>query len=195
MSGPRIATDADAVTVGQVLAAGFEDDPVMTWVFPVPETRRKLDVMFGFIARELFVPFGSAWICDGAAAAWTPPNPKPWASDRAERFFAELSEVCSDDDFERLGAMEAAMEAAHPKETHWYLSAVAAMPERRGGGLGTTLLAASLEVVDRDGLPAYLESSNPRNITLYERHGFEVTGRIEIPGGPPMIPMWRPAAR
>ena len=27
---------------------------------------------------------------------------------------------------------------------------------------------------------AYLESSNPRNIPLYERHGFEALGEIQV---------------
>ena len=45
------------------------------------------------------------------------------------------------------------------------------------------------ETVDADGLHCYLESSNPRNISLYERHGFEIMGRIEIGAGPPVTPM------
>ena len=45
--------------------------------------------------------------------------------------------------------------------------------------------------VDRDGLPAYLESSNPANISLYERHGFEVMGRIRVADSPVMTPMLR----
>jgi ribosomal protein S18 acetylase RimI-like enzyme len=59
--------------------------------------------------------------------------------------------------------------------------------------MGGELLTTSLRVVDADHLPAYLESSNPRNITLYERHGFEVTREIPIEGGPSMTAMWRPA--
>ena len=32
---------------------------------------------------------------------------------------------------------------------------------------------------------AYLESSNPKNMSLYERHGFESMGRIQIGDSPP----------
>ena len=45
---------------------------------------------------------------------------------------------------------------------------------------------------DAAGLPAYLESSNPRNISLYERHGFEIMGRIQVGDGPLVTPMLRP---
>ena len=47
--------------------------------------------------------------------------------------------------------------------------------------------------MDADGAPAYLESTNPRNVSLYERHGFVATGSIELPGGPPLTAMLRPA--
>ncbi len=85
------------------------------------------------------------------------------------------------------------MQADHPEQRHWYLGIIATEPSRQGRGLGAAVLAASLEAVDADGAPAYLESSNPRNVSLYERHGFEVTGRIDLPGGPPLLPMWRDA--
>jgi hypothetical protein len=38
---------------------------------------------------------------------------------------------------------------------------------------------------------AYLESSNPRNITLYKRHGFELLGTIQIGTSPSIAPMLR----
>ncbi len=40
-------------------------------------------------------------------------------------------------------------------------------------------MAHALRRCDADGLIAYLESSNPRNISLYERHGFEIMGKIQ----------------
>jgi hypothetical protein len=45
--------------------------------------------------------------------------------------------------------------------------------------------------VDANGMPAYPESSNERNIALYGRHGFEVTEEVTIPNGPRVWPMWR----
>ena len=49
-------------------------------------------------------------------------------------------------------------------------------------------------VCDRDGVLAYLESSNLRNVPLYERHGFEVLGAIQAGGSPSIVPMLRPPA-
>ena len=49
-----------------------------------------------------------------------------------------------------------------------------------------------LERCDEEGIPAYLESSNARNVPFYRRHGFGVTTELQIPGGGPMLwLMWR----
>lgn len=48
---------------------------------------------------------------------------------------------------------------------------------------------------DEEGLPAYLESSNPRNIRLYQRHGFEVMGEIQSGNSPVVTPMFRPVQK
>jgi hypothetical protein len=42
---------------------------------------------------------------------------------------------------------------------------------------------------------AYLESSNLRNVPLYERHGFKVLGTIQAGGSPPITPMLRKPRR
>ena len=44
---------------------------------------------------------------------------------------------------------------------------------------------------DRDQKLAYLESSNPKNITIHERHGFELLGTVQVGGSPPICPMLR----
>jgi ribosomal protein S18 acetylase RimI-like enzyme len=64
---------------------------------------------------------------------------------------------------------------------------------RQGRGLGSALLKAGLARCDAEGAAAYLESSNPKNVPLYERHGFEVIGLVQPADFPPLIPMLRPA--
>lgn len=36
-----------------------------------------------------------------------------------------------------------------------------------------------------------LESTNPRNISLYQRHGFEVLATVKVGTSPPFVPMLR----
>lgn len=190
---PRIATADDAAEVGDIMANGFLADPVMRWVYEEERRLDKLRAMFTFLAAEADIPLGATWISDGATAAWTPPGTPDWPNERGVRFFDTVGRLAGGGELARLGQMDDACRAVHPQEPHWYLGIIAARPERTGEGLGSALMKASLARVDDEGLPAYLESSNPRNVTLYLRHGFEIIGEIRLPdGGPSLTPMLRP---
>jgi GNAT superfamily N-acetyltransferase len=191
MFPPRVATAADEAALTALIAGAFADDPVMSWVFAGPGTRDKLGAFFGFLVHAAYLPLGATYTTGDAAVVWTPPNPPPWPPERGEAFHAAMSERWDDADRARLRIMNEATEAVHPAEPHWYLSVVAVDPRRRGTGLGSAILAATLEHVDSEGMPAYLESTNPRNVPLYERHGFVATREIELEGGPSLTAMWR----
>lgn len=85
------------------------------------------------------------------------------------------------------------MDAKHPnRPPHWYLAVLGVAPEWQGRGLGSLLMHPAFDEMDTAGLPAYLETSTPRARSLYERHGFTVTGELNVPmGGPPIWLMWR----
>jgi GNAT superfamily N-acetyltransferase len=84
---------------------------------------------------------------------------------------------------------------AHPREPHYYLASLGVAPEAQGNGVGSRLLGPMLERCDREGVPAYLESSRDRNVPFYERHGFRVTDELRLPlGGPTLWLMWREPA-
>jgi GNAT superfamily N-acetyltransferase len=170
------------------------DDPVLMWVFHQPDRDRKLACSFDFLAREALVPLGATYLLSGSCAAWTPPGTPQWPAERGERLTATLKQVCTDGGLERLGVLDAAMEGHHRREPLWYLGVIATIPEAQVQGLGTALLQQSLAAVDATGLPGYLESTNPRNLSLYRRHSFETKGEITLPDGPSLTCMWRPAA-
>jgi ribosomal protein S18 acetylase RimI-like enzyme len=69
-----------------------------------------------------------------------------------------------------------------PREHHWHLGPLGVDPDFQGRGIGKKLLGAFLEIVDEQGLPAYLETDVDRNVALYEQFGFRVIAREEIAG-------------
>jgi ribosomal protein S18 acetylase RimI-like enzyme len=79
----------------------------------------------------------------------------------------------------------------HPTDPHWFLPLIGVDPAHRGKGLGDTLMTHALLRADRDHVAAYLESTNPRNMSLYRRHGFDVLGTIQVGSSPPLVPMLR----
>jgi ribosomal protein S18 acetylase RimI-like enzyme len=185
------ATPADRGTVAADLAAAFIEDPVMSWVFRDPAARgRYARHFFATLARHA-LPLGTSVRTEGGAALWTPPG--RWR----DSFWHEAAMGLRT--WPGVGLLRGprvalallGIEARHPEPPHLYLSAIGVRPERRGGGVGSALLAPGLARADEHGLPAYLESSNPRNIPLYERHGFRVTGELWLPRGPVMTFMWR----
>ncbi len=84
------------------------------------------------------------------------------------------------------------IEKRHPKEPHLYLQALGTDPSKQGKGFVGAVMRRQLMHADASGLPAFLESTKAANIPIYQRYGFELTGKIELPGGGPIIyPMWR----
>jgi ribosomal protein S18 acetylase RimI-like enzyme len=125
-----------------------------------------------------------------AAAIWLPPGVE---SDPAQ--VAALDLPGSPEDDEISSELRAEMARFHPEEPHWYLWLIGVDPRLQGKGLGSALLKHTLRICDERGETAYLESSDPRNVPLYERHGFEALGVIKVRDVPPITPMIRPARR
>lgn len=194
MSDVRPATLDEVDLLARIAAAGFYDDPVMSWAFPDDDVRlSRLTFMFSGLVRDMLPDRGVVHLAgDSSAAFWRDPTFEHGrtAADRAEAADGPPHPFTSDE-LERLGVLGATMSASHPHEPHWYLNVVSTLPAQQGQGLGTAVLQPVLERCDGDGVRAYLESTNPRNHTLYHRHGFVDAGEIKLDGGPSLTPMWR----
>jgi GNAT superfamily N-acetyltransferase len=70
----------------------------------------------------------------------------------------------------------------------WNLLLIATVPEHRGKGLARMLLDRQLRRCDEDGVPVWLETTNPINPPIYERFGFVTVAHID---GPAWLPgLW-----
>jgi ribosomal protein S18 acetylase RimI-like enzyme len=94
----------------------------------------------------------------------------------------------------RMVTMSRAWAERDPREPHWHIGPIGVLPELQGQGVGSRLIQSCINVVDRDGLGAYLETSNPANPPLYRRFGFTTTDEAPVNGAPNYF-MWRPAQR
>jgi GNAT superfamily N-acetyltransferase len=196
MDGLHRAVNADAARLKDVMARAFHDDPVFGWLLPDARKRQaRLRRFFGIELRHMVLPGGDAWTTDdlNAAALVMPPGkwrvPLRATLHEGRAFGAGLGRAA------RLGA---AMERRHAREVrgpHYYVRDVGVLPEMQGRGLGSALMAPTLERCDREGLPAYLEASSERSAALYERLGFEHVSELSVLGSPPLRLMLRPPAR
>ena len=186
MSTDTVITREQAVAS---LTLAFSIDPGVRWMFG--DVDRYLRGFADLVEVAASPAFGAGTVdtaeAGAAVAAWVPPGSE--TDDEAwGRLFATHVDPARLDDVFTFGMQ---LGAHHPSEPHWYLAMLGTDPLRQGIGLGTALLRAGLERCDRDELPAYLESANPRNRALYERHGFEVLAEIQSADAPPVWPMLR----
>lgn len=131
---------------------------------------------------------------DGAGAAlWAPVGREPVPEGHAEALGQRLATALGDD-ADRAVELDALLEAHHPAQPCFYLQFVGVVPEHRGDGLGSRLLATVLQRCDATGAPAYLEATSEDNRRLYQRHGFATVGELTLPDGPALWPMWREPA-
>jgi GNAT superfamily N-acetyltransferase len=192
---PASRTDVPALSV--TLGKAFYDDPVMAWLLPDDDVRkRKLHKLFASITRYHHLSRGGVELAlhgagIGAAALWDPPG--EWKQARGEELRAMPGLLLAFGTALTRGlAVTEMMKKLHPEEPHWYLAVIGSDPSVRGKGFGNALMRSRLDRCDAEYAPAYLESSKPENVPYYERFGFEVTGEFRLPdGGPPLFPMWR----
>ncbi len=173
------------------IVAAFVADPVLRWVYPSAARYLnhfpKLVQLFG----------GSAFATDsadctedyGGTALWVAPG----SEFDEEAVGALLQESIDDERQETAFAFLGLMDEHHPKDPVWYLPFIGVDPRHQSRGFGSALLEVGVARADRDRLPAYLEASTSRNRALYERHGFEIVGEIQVGDSPPMWPMLRSA--
>ena len=174
------------------LTAAFIADPLMRWMLPEPAAYIEgFPRMLRVYAGDAFVQASAHATSDfGGGALWLPPDS---AGPDEEAFGQFVEQSIREEIREDLFAVLEKMDEYHPHDAPtWYLAAIGVDPTHQRRGIGAALLQHQLSQCDEAGIQAYLESTNPANMSLYERHGFRIMGRIEVGSSPPVHPMLRP---
>jgi GNAT superfamily N-acetyltransferase len=196
----RRATSVDVKSLAAVMARAFFDDPPLVWLLPDPTTRlRRVTHMFATVIGVESLRYGGVDVAWGGekilgGAIWLPPGHWQPAL-RVQIYAAPKYTWALGAALGRAARFGHALEDAHPKEPHWYLKMIGVDPGWQGRGVASPLLRSRLERCDKDGQPAYLETSKPDNVPLYEHFGFRRIGDLDMPEGAPVITgMWRAPA-
>jgi GNAT superfamily N-acetyltransferase len=178
---PSHRLDAAAAT----LAHAFADDPAIPYILPDPAQVIPVSTSFFAAALRNGVEHGEVFAIGDpprAVAIWHRID-----NDRAEMPEPDVSAALSvlDEPTQERWSIFAYMAEVHGRlmrEPHNYLFILGVEPELQGRGLGSAMLAPLLARARSEGLPCYLETFNPRNLPLYERHGFRVVQEGVPPG-------------
>ena len=184
---PVTAADEDAAI--DVVVRAFRADPAARWLYPDSNQYSVNFPNFVKVFGGKAFEHGSAYTIDdyAGAALWLPREVHP----DEEALAGLIQRSVPEHRLEEVFAVFQQMDSYHPSEPHWYLPLIGVDPAQRGRGYGSALMEHALIRCDRDQKLAYLESSNPKNISLHERHGFELLGTIQVGGSPPICPMLR----
>ena len=185
----KTATLAESETVLSLLTLAFSNDPIERWLYPEPDQYlRHFPRLLRSFGGKAFA-HGTAYLLDNQAGAtvWLPPGIH---LDEAE-FMTVIRETVSAAAVSDLLDLFTALESVAPAIPHWYLALIGVDPVRQGNGFASTLLTHTLRQCDEEHLPVYLESTSPRNIPIYERHGFVLLATVQVGNAPPMFPMLR----
>ena len=178
----RLATGEDLPAAADVLAAAFHDYPWTRHVIPEEGYGQRLrEIQYLYLSHALDQGFVAvAGDIDGVIAL-LPPHPAAPGDDVIGRI-VELH----GDRIDRLGQGS----PEHPDDESWTLETLGVGPDSQGRGIGGALITCALrEAAARGARAVRLETSDERNVRLYERHGFVVTGVSEVPDAPPVWSM------
>jgi hypothetical protein len=173
------ATVANRERVVDTVVSAFRDDPAFRFFF-ADETR--FDEHAAAFAGHLFdrrVGRGTVWVIEGGAAVtmWDAPGEDP---------ADPVSTLDLPPDVKaRLEHFDAVVGAELPASPFWYLGVAATHPDHAGRRWGRSLMAVGLDRAATAGLPAYLETANPRNVDLYHGVGWELVAAVD-----PGLPVW-----
>jgi GNAT superfamily N-acetyltransferase len=186
----RIAP-AHAAQARTVIARAFVEDPLLVWLFPAAERtlEERLDAVALFYGPtvDAYAAAGTGHVAlDGETVVGTglwglPGGARGGAPGGGAALLPTGAGVARNVLGDRAADLGAGLRAARgdaPVPQLPYLHDLAVSAQLRGQGIGARLVEAGLADFGADG--AWLESTNPRNHTLYERTGFRAEHAGEV---------------
>jgi GNAT superfamily N-acetyltransferase len=181
---------ADCGLVTNIITSAFADDPLLNWI--AVQDARRMQRIGRLISTtvEFFMPVGETYIESGCAgcALWVKPSAPALSLWQIVQIMIMLGRVAGWRRLSEMTEFYRQFESLAPREPACHLFYLAVLPEARGQGIASALMQPVLQRCDAEGIPAYLENSNSRNLSLYERYGFKVTKIWQFTENAP--PLW-----
>ena len=200
-------TETDVPAATALLTRAFDHDPFNRQLLPDDDRRRRVYRALTQPAVARAVPYGHVFaVADDATlmglAIWGPPHvvlpsgPSLGMLPAIGRDLAPAVEAIpalarlslgSPQQVSRWARAKKRAVAEVRREPRWHLAALATDPAHQRRGIAGRLLRHMLQRADTDRLGVWLETTDPRNVALYERYGFGTLAYIE---GPAFLPEW-----
>ncbi|MEM9838076.1 MAG: GNAT family N-acetyltransferase [Pseudomonadota bacterium] len=173
--------------IAQLIADAFADDPIMTWAFGGMSS---LNVGMHVLIRDLYSAYGCVRVESNlrGAAIWSlgeAPLTLSWWS--ALSLITRVARHTHPRHLARIAQLSDVLSKERPTERHLYLFMIGVDASARGAGVGGQLIREGLQHADQLGVPTALETSNPKNLALYQHLGFEIRNDVSVASSAPTV--------
>ena len=166
--------DDKDVVVG-ILTESFKKDPHVSWLIEESKKKNKLKKLVEFVFGES-LERGEIYLSDDnkAAALWNSGKKEKFTFRFIVRNLSFLFHVGLRSTIRAL-TTEKKIHDFYPKcQRYFQLYMIGVLPESQGTGLASSLMNPMIERMERENIPLYLETANPRNVEIYKKKGFAV---------------------
>lgn len=189
-------SSAQIQQVAKILTASFIDDPSFSFIFGDNSSQASaLNAFFELFATDA-MQRGKIEIAPDEQGACI------WYSAEVDIFNEQfevvlgkiinaIAEIAGQEPSKRFEQIIEKLSESEPTQKHCEVFFIGLKPSARNKGIGKSLLKPVLDYADTNQVGCYLVSSNARNISFYERHGFQKYCPIEISSSYSMTGMWR----
>lgn len=173
-----------SAAAAEALARAFHDDPMMAYLVPDEDRRRRMLPAYFRSVVELAGRRGSLNVAtrgskvEGALIAMPPGTyPLPVLPQLTQfRTMIASGPTAILRNFRDLPPID----ARRPKVSYWYVMYLGVRPESQGKRCGATLLSHALSRADGERLPSYLVTMKQANVDYYQRFGFGVREELRM---------------
>lgn len=183
----RINVDS-AEEAAEVLVNAFKDYPIFQSYFPNEANRKK--VLYYLLSLSVYVgiKYGEVHTTSSnweGIAIWIPSDNYPitiWkilCSVPLSIIFGLVRHGGS-----KMKGFGDYIDGVHQRLApfkHWFLMEIGVDPRFRGKGYASRLITPMLSRIDEEHLPCYLETTDQKNISIYERFGFKIIDKSHVP--------------
>ncbi|MDP3815634.1 N-acetyltransferase [Pseudomonas sp.] len=180
------AQDAAAL---DLLDQAFATDPTLGWYLfsqrsDYAQRRRAYLQIYQDLHRANRLPILAAWQADQLlGVSYYNPGRQPIDPDSLQRAGQAIHEYCGAPSLERLDLLLEHFERQLGATDFALIEFIGVASGQQGRGIGSALLAQTLADCRQQACPGVaLETGEARNIGLYRRHGFQLSGQLQLPG-------------
>jgi GNAT superfamily N-acetyltransferase len=196
---PILLNGAQAKAGAHLLARAFQDDPLMVYVLPDAQRRKRLlPILFGVVVRYC-LRYGAVYTTPGleGVICCLPPGQTTTIGRLALISLSDPPLQLGLNGLWRFLRASSASDRAHKQaapRAHWYIWALGVDPARQGHGYGGELVRTVLWQAKAQGKPCYLDTENPRNELFYGQFGFRQVSETPIAGSDARLyaMLWKP---